>query len=266
MGRKSKSGKKSAKDESDEGEVQEDLESEVAVDRSDAFDMSEAIEMLSEKKYNLREPALKKIISFMQGSHDGEESLQVLDGFTETLTTHLTRMLRRPASDQEGILCLQLVCLLALYLSGDAVSLLKSIEKPIMALIQAKEATPLQSQALFTWSFTSFVSEKEEIVHEALETIESILLNECGDEFGDELLTRAAEGWVLLCTLLPAATVLSKSKDESLFEALFTQIDEASSTSINSKVAAGKVLIAVLSDALTCMTPYACNIGNRIHL
>lgn len=128
MGKKTKgSGKKREEDSSDEENVVKDgtdeddrrtgpSQGEASGDNPTSFDMSESIDMLSEKKVNLREPSLQKIIKFLQGSHDDENNLGVLNGYIETLTVHLTRMTRRPATTNEGKLCLQLIALLALYL------------------------------------------------------------------------------------------------------------------------------------------------------
>lgn len=248
MGKKSKgNNKKGTRGESSDEEdfspsVVETEESDPVSDRSAAtFDMSESIDMLSEKKFNLREPALHKIITYLQGSHDDEENLRVLDGYLETLATHLTRMLRRPANTKEGLLCMELVALLGLYMSANADVLVQRVEKPLLVLCQSKDGNALQAQAIFTLSFLAYVANKEDFLLRSLDAVQTLLLNVAGESLSDEVQSRAAESWVLLTSLLPAAEVLSKGKDEGLFEAFFAQIDEAASTSINAKVTAGKV-------------------------
>ncbi|RYH11946.1 hypothetical protein EON65_38430 [archaeon] len=131
MGKKVKGSRRRDEDSSDEDNLREGTEDSRiptqtygAGDSSGSFDISESIDMLSEKKVNLREPSLQKIIKFLQGSHDDENNLIVLNGYIETLTVHLTRMIRRPATASEGKLCLQLIALLALYL-GTQVQIIK---------------------------------------------------------------------------------------------------------------------------------------------
>ena len=63
---------------------------------SSSFDMSEAMEMIREKKINMREPGLLNIIKFLQSSRNSEEE-NPLEHFHDTLLSLLLRMIRKPA-------------------------------------------------------------------------------------------------------------------------------------------------------------------------
>lgn len=199
-----------------------------------SFDMSEAIDMLSEKKINLREPALRNIITFLQGSHEDEEKLTVLNGYIETLTLQLTRMIRRPASTKEGELTLQLLSLLALYLAGAA----DLPEKAISQLVD--HPNPLQPTAVFTYAFLAYLSQTDLLIR-AVDTLQS----KFGDELGDEVHVRAVDGWVLLASLLPVQEVLERSKEE-VFEALALLIEDSS---VAVKASAGKAIAFIFETA-----------------
>eukprot|EP01039_Chlorochromonas_danica_P011430 gene11430-12779_t len=252
MGKKAKGNKKDYRGDSSDEEEEEEFPSNLTVEQesestfsekaaTDTFDLSESIDMLSEKKMNLREPALRNIITWLQGSHDDEENLRVLNGYLETLTTHITRMIRRPATTKEGELCLELLALLALYLGTEGDGLMKSTEKVVLQHVQST-ASPLQPMALFILSFASYVVNKEELLYRTLETVQNILVNETGVNYSDELITRATNAWILLSSLLSPSDVLERSKDEGVFEALCGVIEGASATSIASKVAVGRTI------------------------
>eukprot|EP01031_Cornospumella_fuschlensis_P044628 gene44628-54575_t len=248
MGKKSKGGKRRDEESSDEENFRDGTEDGRAPTQSDTtensaspFDVSESIDMLSEKKVNMREPSLQKIVKFLQGSHDDQNNLVVLNGYIETLTVHLTRMTRRPATTNEGKLCLQLIALLALHLGTQSDGLVKSLEKPLQVHADAP-TSPLQSDALFTLSFCAYAHNNEDLLMRTLEYVQNVLVNPMNVDYSDELRTRAADCWVLLASLLPPSDVLSRSKDEGLFSALYAQIDEAAATSISTKISAAKAI------------------------
>jgi hypothetical protein len=242
MGKKgSKGGKKSFKDDSDEDElntIEDDAQtalSEKGPTSRSNFDVSENIDMLAEKKINLREPALRNIIAFLQGNHDDESNLEVLHGYIETLTIHLVRMTRRPASVKEGKLCMDLVRLLGLYLGPEDDAMVKAMDKPLLQHIDDASSS-FQADALFTQCFLAYVSRKEERLLSTLDNLQILLCNPSNAT--DTLLSTCIDCWVLLGTLIPASEALKRSKEE-VFEALAGQLDHASTSRLAAARAIG---------------------------
>jgi hypothetical protein len=218
------------------------------------FDMGEAIEMLTEKKINLREPGLLSIIKHLQSHRDTEHD--ALDDYHETLTTILVRMIRRPASVKEGQLVCRLISLIALYHGADENSFVEQFEKPLQSIIDGKLGAgydDLQDYALFTLIFVTFICGSEDTNRNYLTYLQDMLLAQDLDSVSGQhaglvaypvhLKAKAIDCWVLLATQISASEILEKSKDEGVFEGIFEILrDGEGSAEVGRNVAAGRGL------------------------
>lgn len=243
-------GNSTAKDEV----VSNDTEATKASAVSSEFDMGEAIEMLTEKKINLREPGLLAIIKHLQSHRDTEHD--ALDDYHETLTTILVRMIRRPASVKEGQLVCRLIGLIALYHGADENYFVEQFEKPLQSIIDGKLGSgfdDLQDYALFTLIFVTFICGNEDTNRNYLTYLQDMILAQdleivSGMHAGlvaypVHLKSKAIDCWVLLATQISAPEILEKAKDEGIFEGIFEILrDGEGSADVSRNVSAGRGL------------------------
>ena len=102
--------------------------------QSNRVDIPDVVEQLTDKRSSKREGALKTLVTYFQTSHDNIEDLTI-EGFQDTIITHLLRMVRRPSSAKEGKLCMDLICLLGLFMGADEAEFLETFEAPLSKLI-----------------------------------------------------------------------------------------------------------------------------------
>jgi len=223
-------------------------------EKDSEFDISAAIDMLTEKKMNLREPGLLSIIKHLQSHRDTEHD--ALDDYHDTLTTLLVRMIRRPASVKEGQLLCRLISLLALYNGADENEFVILFEKPLQSIIDGKLGAgydDLQDYALFTLIFITFICGNEEINRNYLTYLQDMILaenleNVSGKHAGlaaypIHLKAKAIDCWVLLASQISLQDILEKSRDEGMFEAIFQILQEGEGgAQVSRNVSAGQGL------------------------
>jgi hypothetical protein len=229
--------------------------------KTSSFDIGEAVDMLTEKKVNLREPALLSIIAHLRSSGRSATEFNHLQSYLETLTSNATRFLRRPGSLKEGVLACQILCLLSLYNGPNDRMVLNASEKPLLQLIdrsvsssEGSDNNELRCWALFTYCFLIFLDENDEKIHETLTFLQNILVGESPfDQSNDsldhggvvtytqELKAKAIDCWVFLASHLSEDEVLESARDSELFETITSLMDN-SFNDINMKVSAGRAI------------------------
>lgn len=243
-----------------QGVIDDDLQSRIdemntILTKSSTFDLGEAVDMLIEKKVNMREPGLTSIINHLQSSGRSSAEFDNLMDYLEVLITRLARMIRRPASSKEGILVCSVFNLLALYTGPHDQTLLQAVEKPLVQLIDRSDdetagINELRCSALFTYSFLMYMYENEESLVETLDYLQQILLGESSEEHHEhggvvtytlEMKAKAIECWVLLASHLPEHEVLERAREGEVFETITNLLDNATND-INMKVSAGRAI------------------------
>lgn len=209
------------------------------------FDMSEAMEMLREKRINLREPGLQNIIKYLQSSR-GTDEVNPLDNFQDTLVSILLRMIRKPASMKEGSLVCHLLNLMALHFGADNVTFVEQFDKPLQQCVDGKgpEYEALRTDALFTLTFITFTCGNEEYLQKMVEYLITLLDFESLEGSGvvhytSVVKAKALECLTLLSTMLPPNDLLERVRDGNLME-IVQELLEADSNDIVSIVSAGK--------------------------
>jgi hypothetical protein len=206
-------------------------------------DISEAVELLSEKRASSRETGLESLITHFQSSFSDPGELSI-EGYQDTLTENLLRMIRRPNSAREGKLCIHLLCLLALYLGPEEDDFLNSFERPLTVLVDGTTLVELCGPALGALAFVAFVSGGLDASFRVWGYAQRKLLRDTGDigkgKVSDaSLRAAAADAWALLATLRSPTDVLSACKGE--WGSLLTPLNAIlSNGSIEAKVSAGK--------------------------
>lgn len=122
-------------------------------------DISEAVENLAEKRYTTREKGLTQLVRHFQTSYEASSDLSI-DNVRESILTQVFRSVRRPPSTKEGVLCMQLLDLLALHFGADEHEFLSQCEKPLKHLVSITtgELVDLRPHALSCLAFVTFVS------------------------------------------------------------------------------------------------------------
>ena len=117
--------------------------------------ISEAVENLAEKRASTRADALKSLIKILRSNNKALVD-SVLD-YSDTLRVSLCRLLRRPASEAEGMLCLQVLALYSLLIGTDENDMFESVEKVLIKTVTDECGNDLRVRALATLAFASFI-------------------------------------------------------------------------------------------------------------
>ena len=131
------------------------LVGELDVSTDGRLKISEAVENLAEKRASTRADALKSLIKILRSSNKALVD-SVLD-YSDTLRASLCRLLRRPASDAEGMLCLQVLALYSLLIGTDENDMFESVEKVLIKTVTDEGGNDLRVRALATLAFASFI-------------------------------------------------------------------------------------------------------------
>uniref|UniRef100_A0A7S3M9H0 Interferon-related developmental regulator N-terminal domain-containing protein n=1 Tax=Spumella elongata TaxID=89044 RepID=A0A7S3M9H0_9STRA len=240
--------------------------------------VSELVEKLTDKRFTTREAGLDLLIKHFQSSRANSDDLSI-EGYQDTILTHLQRIVRKPFSAKEGKLCAHLLSLIGLHLGPDEDEFFKNFEKPLRQLVdgtnpvlQDVRGPALSCLALLAyicggvdagfkiWSYCERILKEE-----ALAVRESDSEHSGSDDDSDDdeqsqstqssterpsssvsLRSAAAEAWVLLATLRTPEEVLTHSQGEgdSILEPLLEllQFHDGTGNNIEVKVTAGKAL------------------------
>ncbi|KAJ1433359.1 interferon-related developmental regulator-domain-containing protein [Ochromonadaceae sp. CCMP2298] len=239
-----------------EDEYSESVAASTAAGKGGAGDsgvnISEAVEMLSEKRSSTRETGLESLITHFQSSF-GDASDLSIEGYQDTLTEQMLRMIRRPNSVKEGKLCIQLLCLLALYNGPEEDDFLNLFERPLQVLVDSASGSlhDLSGPALSCLALISFVCGGVDASFRVWGYCQRKLFNDktavgdAGKAKAAEVAVRAAaaDAWALLATLRSGADVLASCRGDwgSLLQPLNVILTSGAS-SIEAKVSAGKCL------------------------
>jgi len=240
--------------------------------------VSELVEKLTDKRFTTREAGLDSLIKHFQTSRSNTDDLSI-EGYQDTILTHLQRIVRKPFSAKEGKLCAHLLSLIGLHLGPDEEEFYKTFEKPLRQLVDGTnpELQDVRGPALSCLALLTFIcggvdagyktwSYCERILNEeALAVRESESEHSSDDDDSDDqskstasstekpsssvsLRAAAAEAWVLLATLRTPEEILTHCEGEgnSLLEPLLELLQfhdgGAGGSNIDIKVTAGKCL------------------------
>ena len=240
--------------------------------------VSELVEKLTDKRFTTREAGLDLLIKHFQSSRANSDDLSI-EGYQDTILTHLQRIVRKPFSAKEGKLCAHLLSLIGLHLGPDEDEFFKNFEKPLRQLVdgtnpvlQDVRGPALSCLALLTyicggvdagykiWSYCERILKEEALAVRESDSEHSGSEDDSDDDDQSQstqsstdrpsssvsLRSAAAEAWVLLATLRTPEEVLAHSQGEgdSLLEPLLEllQFHDGAGNNIEVKVTAGKAL------------------------
>ena len=203
---------------------------------SDANDMlisvniSEAVEMLLEKRLSQREQALTNLLKLFSCG-------QSLVNYQETILVQLSRIIRRPSSFTEADLAMKLLTLFSLWLGPDEDDFFNTYDSLLQKLVNNNDIDEnIRVVALSALSFCSFINSVE-ARESTIILCEEIMCS--GNNDGNDLLCfTAIKSWILLASIMPLENIIDSSKDR-IFDAINLLLD---ADDIDVKIAAGTLL------------------------
>jgi hypothetical protein len=200
---------------------------------SDVNDMviSEAVEMLLEKRLSQREQALITLVKMFASG-------QSLESYQETILIQLSRLIRKPSSFIESDNAAKLIMLFSLWLGADEDAFFETFDSLLQKLITTVDVDEnIRVVALSTLAFCSFINSVES--RERILTLCEDIICESNNDGNDTLLCfTAIKSWILLASIIPIDIVIDSSKDR-IFDAVNLLLD---SDDIDVKIAAGTLL------------------------
>jgi hypothetical protein len=164
--------------------------------KGSSFDMTEAMEMINEKKANLREPGLTSILNYLCSSAGSISEFDQVADHVDDLITYISRNIRRIAgSSKEASLLCSLASLLALNLGHNNSTVLDNLEKVLITLIDRHEGNDptFRANLLFSYTFSVFVHGHFENILDTLAYLEKIITS----PYDEDDLSKADAGNVL---------------------------------------------------------------------
>ena len=200
---------------------------------SDVNDMviSEAVEMLLEKRLSQREQALTTLVKMFASG-------QSLESYQETILIQLSRLIRKPSSFIESDNAAKLIMLFSLWLGADEDAFFETFDSLLQKLITTVDVDEnIRVVALSTLAFCSFINSVES--RERILALCEDIICESNNDGNDTLLCfTAIKSWILLASIIPIDIVIDSSKDR-IFDAVNLLLD---SDDIDVKIAAGTLL------------------------
>ncbi len=191
------------------------------------FDVSEAVEKITEKRATIREKGLESFVKYLRSTSQTPFK-DAIANYEETLFTLLARILKRPTNAKEGKLCCELLCLLALTQGANEDDFFSQFETPLKHLVAGGSIEELREYALFTLTFLSYVCSNE--ANEGVWYLCEQILTDSAEAlpYTVGLKATAAECWLLLATVMSEQSVAEHSADE-IFESLLQLMEESAS-------------------------------------
>ena len=200
---------------------------------SDVNDMliSEAAELLLEKRLSQREQALMTLVKMLSLGHD-------LGNYQETILIQLSRLIRKPSSLTEIDMATKLIMLFSLWLGADEDAFFETFDSLLQKLITTEGIDEnIRVAALSALAFCSFISSIES--RERILTLCEDIICDSNNDSSDTLLCfTAIKSWILLASIMPVDIIIDSSKDR-IFDAINLLLD---SDDIDVKIAAGTLL------------------------
>ena len=173
---------------------------------SDANDMlisvniSEAVEMLLEKRLSQREQALTNLLKLFSCG-------QSLVNYQETILVQLSRIIRRPSSFTEADLAMKLLTLFSLWLGPDEDDFFNTYDSLLQKLVNNNDIDEnIRVVALSALSFCSFINSVE-ARESTIILCEEIMCS--GNNDGNDLLCfTAIKSWILLASIMTLENII----------------------------------------------------------
>mmetsp|Transcript_15955 Transcript_15955/g.24042 ORF Transcript_15955/g.24042 Transcript_15955/m.24042 type:complete len:426 (+) Transcript_15955:139-1416(+) len=196
---------------------------EVYDESSSAADMlSEHIDNLNEKKSATRMQALNGTLKCLQSNCDVSDSVR---GHMETLNRALVRLIRSASSEKEGILAVQILCVLALEMGPDEDSFFEAYFPALKYAITRSEYHDLRCWAVKAVSFVCFICASDG--YDALNFCEEVISQASeGVYVPTSLQAVALQAWCLLSSTMPPDVILQRCKN-SVFARAAALLEES---------------------------------------
>ena len=178
--------------------------------------LAQALEDTNNKQSRQRLKGLENILLLFRSTSDIILLISSKDN-RESIIDIILKIIRRPASEKEGMLALSIFVLLCMSSGPDNCELFEQISPSLIQMLTRNENVPLRCTAIMALSlgclFCTSFSDRE-----TWQLIEDVL---CGvsDGLESEPIMRAcaATAWSLLCSGMPVDLVLASS-NERVFE------------------------------------------------
>lgn len=200
---------------------------------SDVNDMiiSEAVELLLEKRLSQREKALITLVRLFSIG-------QSLSNYQETILTQVTKLLKKPQSEIEMDNATKIIMLFSLSLGPDEETFFDTFDALLQKLTTDSDSDEnIRVAALKCLAFCSFINSIDS--RERILTLCEDIICDSNNDGNDTLLCcTAIKSWILLASVISVDVIIYSSKDR-IFDAINLLLD---SDDIEVKIAAGTLL------------------------
>mmetsp|Transcript_12343 Transcript_12343/g.12423 ORF Transcript_12343/g.12423 Transcript_12343/m.12423 type:complete len:442 (-) Transcript_12343:331-1656(-) len=208
------------------------------------------VDNLMEKRTSTRIEALKSILRVFQSS-----SIDVCESVSnnrETLMQNLSKLIRRPSSELEGLLAIDVYCMTCLALGPEEDGVLQIFSPILRTLMKSSGYDRVRESAVGALAFTSLICATCLHDTDVWDAVEDVLCCESEGRSVDKSLQAAAiSAWCLVCTVMPDDEVLTRSKNR-VFEATVDLLCDSTDTDV--RVSCG-VCLAQLWEAADRLHP-----------
>lgn len=211
-----------------------------------SMELSEAVELLNEKRPSERSKGLIILLRLIRSGVDIRE-------YIESICTLLTRLLKRPTDTQEALSCITILCLISLTLGQDEEDFYLIFEPILSKIYNSSEYDDeIRSAALSGCAFMCYICSNDG-VEKLLSTLEDLYCEEYddnGNEVSCIIIVAAAHSWMLLATRISNESCLERSQ-ENMFAASSEYLNNQDT---DIRMASGEIL-AFLWEISESITP-----------
>jgi hypothetical protein len=205
----------------------------------------DAVDKLSEKRSSTRVAGLASLVKILRSPGCSDEVMTSFNGYNETISPWLKKGLKATAPEKEGVLCAQLVALMALVQGEDDEDFVEEFAHPLDLVVRSGKDEDFRSWALIARTMLSFVCASEFGWSRKLLTFCEELFNFTdefdGEPVSDALRVTAFNMWGVTAAYLNADDQVLERSKECVFTACLEALDGAADGA-GVKIAAGETL------------------------
>eukprot|EP01036_Dinobryon_divergens_P045462 gene45462-60741_t len=207
------------------------------VSEVDEFELlMQAVDNLSEKRSATRVSALDTILKLFR-----ENKVNVTEAVhknRDTIIDSVSKILRQPSSEREGVLAIELIQMVCLALGPEQDEILEQIVPVLKSIATRSEYDKLRGTAVSAIAFSSLICSSR-ADDDIWELCEGFLCGESeGKPVSRQLQAAAAYAWCLLATVMSRKAIISRSRN-NVFEAAVELLGDVD---VEVKVAGGLCL------------------------
>lgn len=238
--------------------------------RNDNIDkIFELLDSLQEKRASFRVDSLKRIILILR--NQTTDVVECVSQGRDIFKEHCIRILRCPASDDEGLLALDIFSIVCLALGPEENAFVASFSPILRCIAQSSPCGRFRDTSVFSLAFSSLICSSPTDDLGDWDFIEDILCAETEDIAPSSFQAAAMSSWCLLASASGASEIIERSQSR-VFEVVVDLL--CNGEDIQTRIEAG-VCLALLWEAADEVNPgleaeqsgaALCADGNTVHL